>query len=198
MSLYVIEDHPLMRDAVVAVLRRLRPTEPVIGLTRFGELDAAVQQHGAPRLVCLDLTLPDATGISAVVLLKRRYPDASMVVYSGSPAAQMAEACVQAGANIYIEKSASPAALTVALHSLLTANADSDELETTTIHTFSKRQRQLIILLDQGLSNQDIAAGLHISEHTVKVHLWRLFRRLRVKSRTQLLHYLRGHGLLLG
>jgi DNA-binding NarL/FixJ family response regulator len=60
----------------------------------------------------------------------------------------------------------------------------------------SKRQKQLIVMLDRGLSNRDIAAELDISEHTVKVHLWRLFRRLDVKSRTQTLHFARQHGLL--
>jgi DNA-binding NarL/FixJ family response regulator len=51
-------------------------------------------------------------------------------------------------------------------------------------------------MLDQGMSNRDIATELDISEHTVKVHLWRLFRRLGVKSRTQTIHYARMHGLL--
>jgi DNA-binding NarL/FixJ family response regulator len=52
-------------------------------------------------------------------------------------------------------------------------------------------------MLDRGLSNRDIASELNISEHTVKVHLWRLFRRLGVKSRTQTLHFARTHGLLM-
>ena len=60
----------------------------------------------------------------------------------------------------------------------------------------SKRQKQLIVMLDEGLSNRDIAERLGISEHTVKVHLWRLFRRLGVKSRTQTLHFARMNGLL--
>ena len=60
----------------------------------------------------------------------------------------------------------------------------------------SKRQKQLIVMLDRGLSNREIADELGISEHTVKVHLWRLFRRLGVKSRTQTIHYARTHGML--
>ena len=59
-----------------------------------------------------------------------------------------------------------------------------------------QRQTQLIAMLDKGMSNRDIATELEISEHTVKVHLWRLFRRLGVKSRTQALHHARNHGLL--
>ena len=60
----------------------------------------------------------------------------------------------------------------------------------------SKRQKQLILMLDQGLSNRDIAEKLNISEHTVKVHFWRLFRRLGVNSRTQALHFARTNGWL--
>ena len=65
-----------------------------------------------------------------------------------------------------------------------------------TDNKLSKRQKQLIVMLDRGLSNREIADELGISEHTVKVHLWRLFRRLGVKSRTQTIHYARTHGLL--
>ena len=55
---------------------------------------------------------------------------------------------------------------------------------------------QLLVMLDRGLSNRDIAEQLQISEHTVKVHLWRLFRRLNVKSRSQASHLARTQGLL--
>ena len=77
------------------------------------------------------------------------------------------------------------------------ADATSDE-EVPGDTKLSKRQKQLILMLDRGLSNRDIATELSISEHTVKVHLWRLFRRLGVKSRTQTLHFARTHGLLMG
>ena len=60
----------------------------------------------------------------------------------------------------------------------------------------SKRQKQLLVMLDKGLSNRDIAEELQISEHTVKVHLWRLFRRLNVKSRSQASHLARTQGLV--
>jgi DNA-binding NarL/FixJ family response regulator len=54
----------------------------------------------------------------------------------------------------------------------------------------------LLIMLDRGLSNRDIADELKISEHTVKVHLWRLFRRMNVKSRSQASHLARTRGLV--
>ena len=81
---------------------------------------------------------------------------------------------------------------------MLNADLPADEEAGPATETkLSKRQKQLILMLDRGMSNRDIAAELDISEHTVKVHLWRLFRRLGVKSRTQTLHYARTHGLLM-
>jgi DNA-binding NarL/FixJ family response regulator len=198
MSIYVIDDHPLMRDAIVMVLRRLRPAESIVELERLDKLEAAVKQHGAPQLFCLDLKLPDVTGVSGVLSLKSIYPDVPIAVYSASPAADMEEACIEAGADTYIEKSVGSGELAAALKGLLQADAEGDEPIPAASGKLSKRQTQLIAMLDKGMSNRDIATELEISEHTVKVHLWRLFRRLGVKSRTQALHHARNHGLLGG
>jgi DNA-binding NarL/FixJ family response regulator len=196
MSIYVIDDHPLMRDAIVMVLRRLRPAETIVELERLDKLAAAVKQHGEPGLFCLDLKLPDTTGVSGVVAVKLAYPEVPIAVYSASPSADMEEACIEAGADTYIEKSAGSAELTAALRGLLMADTDAEEPVAAASNKLSKRQTQLIAMLDQGMSNRDIATELDISEHTVKVHLWRLFRRLGVKSRTQALHHARTNGLL--
>ena len=197
MTLYVIDDHPLMREAVVMLLRRLRPGADVVELDRLGGIDAAIRQHGAPDLITLDLKLPDTTGASGVHELKKLFPEAPLAVLSASPAVDAEEQCIEAGADIYIEKSAGAQEIGNALRALLSADGQFEELAPTD-NKLSKRQKQLIVMLDRGLSNREIADELGISEHTVKVHLWRLFRRLGVKSRTQTIHYARMHGLLGG
>ena len=195
MNLYVIDDHPLMREAVVMLMRRLRPGANVVELERMGGLDAAVRQHGTPDLICLDLKLPDTTGTSGVHEIKNLFPNTPLAVLSASPASDCEEVCIDAGADIYIEKSSGAGEIGNALRALLAADGQFEEL-TPTDNKLSKRQKQLIVMLDRGLSNRQIADELGISEHTVKVHLWRLFRRLGVKSRTQTIHYARVHGLL--
>jgi DNA-binding NarL/FixJ family response regulator len=113
------------------------------------------------------------------------------------PAGEAEETCIEAGADIYLEKSAPSNEISAAIQGLFAADTSADEETSVAGDTkLSKRQKQLIIMLDRGLSNRDIATELDISEHTVKVHLWRLFRRLGVKSRTQTLHFARSHGLL--
>ncbi|GAC1599239.1 MAG: response regulator transcription factor [Ramlibacter sp.] len=195
MSLYVIDDHPLMREVVVMLLRRLRPGANVVELDRVGAMEAAVQTHGMPDLICLDLKLPDTNGTSGVQQLKGRFPDTPLAVLSASPAADAEEQCIDAGADIYIEKSSGAGEIGNAIRALINADGEFEEL-TPADSKLSKRQKQLIVMLDRGLSNREIAEEIGISEHTVKVHLWRLFRRLGVKSRTQTIHYARTHGML--
>ena len=195
LNLYVIDDHPLMRDAVVMLLRRLRPDANVVELDRLGGVNAVVEQHGKPDLICLDLKLPDTTGTSGVHELRHLFPDTPLVVLSASPAADAEEMCVEAGADIYIEKSSGATEIGNALRALMNADGGFEELAPSDTK-LSKRQKQLIVMLDRGLSNREIAEELGISEHTVKVHLWRLFQRLGVKSRTQTIHHARTHGLL--
>jgi len=197
MSLYVIDDHPLVRQAIGMLLRRLRPASKVVELEKFSELQAAIIKNGAPELFVLDLLLPGVKGASAVSDIKSMYNEVPLVVLSAMPAGEAEETCIEAGADLYIEKSTGANEISAAIQGLFVADAATDE-EAPGDTKLSKRQKQLILMLDRGLSNRDIATELNISEHTVKVHLWRLFRRLGVKSRTQTLHFARTHGLLMG
>ena len=196
MSLYIIDDHPLVRQAIAMLLRRMRPAAKVVELEKFSELQAAIIKNGDPELFVLDLLLPGVKGTSAVREVKSMYSDIPLVVISSMPAGEAEETCIEAGADLYLEKSSPAAEISAAIQGLFAAESGDEETVVIGETKLSKRQKQLIVMLDRGLSNRDIAAELDISEHTVKVHLWRLFRRLDVKSRTQTLHFARQHGLL--
>jgi DNA-binding NarL/FixJ family response regulator len=200
MSLYVIDDHPLVRQAIGMLLRRIHPASKVVELDRYSELQAALIKNGEPELFVLDLLLPGIKGASAIGEIKGMYPSIPLVVFSAMPAGEAKEACLEAGADLYLEKTSSSNDISNAIQDLLNVEEEGED-ESTPITAgdtkLSKRQKQLILMLDRGLSNRDIAAELNISEHTVKVHLWRLFRRLGVKSRTQTLHFARSRGLLM-
>ena len=200
MSLYVIDDHPMVRQMIGMLLRRLRPASKVVELEKFSELQAALIKNGEPELFVLDLLLPGVKGATAISDVKKMYPEIPLVVLSAMPSGEARDACLEAGADLYIEKSTDTAEISQAIHDILKSDDDEAYADAVVIGDIklSKRQKQLILMLDRGLSNRDIAAELNISEHTVKVHLWRLFRRLGVKSRTQTLHFARTHGLLMG
>ena len=199
MNIYVVDDHPMMREAVAMVLRRLRPGRNIVELERLGKLRPAVSAHGHPALITLDLNLPDTKGVSGVLEARDLFPSVPLAVYSASPADEMEDECLQSGADIYIDKAAGVTKLSNALKGLFQADPDVQALPTTNSVaglSLSKRQTQLLACLERGLNNREIAGQLDISEHTVKVHLWRLFRKIDVNSRTQALFFARTHGLI--
>jgi len=163
MTVYVIDDHPLMRDALTMLVQRVRPGLKVVSVAKLSSLEATVERQGTPELICLDLKLPDTLGLSGVHAVKAKFPDVPLVVVTGSEASECEAACLEAGANLFLEKASPPNTIIEGLRTFL---------------------------------NKDIADKLTISEHTVKVHFWRLFRRLGVNSRTQALHFARTNGWL--
>lgn len=195
MSLFIIEDHPLYREALAALIKRIKPGETVVELDRIGGIPAAVQQHGAPDAVCLDLTLSDSLGISGIREIKHHYPNAVLIVISEQSFEEVGNRCMEAGAATYLCKQTPSKDILLRMRALLLPE-DAQEKEKFSSGRLSKRQIQLLAAIDKGLSNRDIADQLGISEHTVKVHLWRLFRRLDVKSRTQAIHVARAHGMI--
>ena len=198
MTVYVIDDHPLMRDALTMLVQRVRPGLKVVSVAKLSSLEATVERQGTPELICLDLKLPDTLGLSGVHAVKAKFPDVPLVVVTGSEASECEAACLEAGANLFLEKASPTNAIIEGLRTFLPSPKEEVAAEGTVAAPtkLSKRQKQLILMLDQGLSNKDIADKLTISEHTVKVHFWRLFRRLGVNSRTQALHFARTNGWL--
>ena len=194
MRIFVIDDHPLMREAVVMLIRRLHTKASIIELDRLAGIGPAVDEHGMPDVICLDLKLPDTHGVSGVREVRHLFPEVPILVLSAAPAQDYQELSLEAGADIYIEKSAGATEISKVLKTFLDDGADPESI--TEPEKLSRRQKQLLVMLDKGMSNRDIAAELQISEHTVKVHLWRLFRRLNVKSRSQASHLARTQGLL--
>ncbi|PUE45176.1 DNA-binding response regulator [Limnohabitans sp. 2KL-1] len=199
MTVYVIDDHPLMRDALTMLVHRVKPGLKIIPIPKLNVVESTVEKNGPAELFCLDLQLPDTLGISGVQVLKAKFPNVPLAVITSSSASEFEDRCMEAGADAFIEKSNSPAQIIAALRTLLVSEEDAATEDAATPSgptKLSKRQKQLILMLDQGLSNRDIADKLEISEHTVKVHFWRLFRRLGVNSRTQALHFARTNGWL--
>lgn len=197
MSIFVIDEHPLTREGLVALVHRASPNAVTAELAGLAGLEAAVLQHGQPELVCMDLQLVGETGISGLWRLRQQVPDSAVMVFTAAPAQDYESAALEAGADIFLQKSASTQELCNALRTLMADASNPAEGEAPAApEKLSKRQKQLLVLLDKGKSNRDIAELLKISEHTVKVHLWRLFRRLNVKSRSQASHLARINGLL--
>ncbi len=194
MSIFVIDQHPLMREAIASMIRRLSPSVTVIELDGFAAVAPAIAAHGAPELVCAEIIWQGSPCIFAVQELRQQFADIPLIVLTSAPAHAFEKLALGAGASGYVSKCANAVEISNVLRGFLIGQPGSALVAP--IEKLSKRQKQLLILIDKGMSNRDIAESLQISEHTVKVHLWRLFRRINVKSRSQASHLARTQGLL--
>lgn len=204
MKALVVDDHPLIQEAVGNVLRRLEPSVQVDFASdcEHGlELAAAV---GEPDLVLLDLTLPGISGIPALKLWRARFPSVPVIVVSASADQLTVLAAMDAGAAGFISKSSSNEVMQNAVRLVLgggkylpmealKACGDAAEiplrargarLSTATLG-LTGRQTEVLRLIACGASNKVICRELGLAERTVKAHVTAVFRALKVSSRTQ-------------
>lgn len=192
-TVLVVEDQPLMRMALGFAIRRRSPQAVVFEVDRLAELKRQYVDGFSPDLVCLDLRLPDATGMMALREVRKLYPDLPVIVFSANSAADVAHMAIELGASAYIEKSAYSSELENELGRYLTA----DPAPAGDRPVLTERQIELLSMLNSGMSNRTVSEALGISENTVKVHLWRLYKRLNVGSRAQATRMARSLGMLI-
>lgn len=77
----------------------------IVEMDRVSMALQAVQQHGMPSLIAMNLKLPDNTDTEGVATLQKHFPDAHLIVLSGALAAEYEVPCIEAGADVYIQKS---------------------------------------------------------------------------------------------
>lgn len=190
MLVLVVEDHPLVRSALQSILKLLDPRGVCAQADRLAVVPRIISEYGKPDLVILDLTLPDGRGAATLKEIQRMVPGVPIVVLSGSAESDYGGLATDLGAAAYIEKSVGMPELLKQLSPYVKAGNEQPPSDI----KLSGRQKQLLQLMNDGLSNRDISDRLGISEHTVKVHLWRLYKRLNVRSRSQASHVARSMG----
>lgn len=201
MTIYVLENHPLMSQAITFLLRRINPTKNVVEVHTFSKLQELMLINGRPEAFIIEPLMMGINGTSGIEQIKNNYPIIPLIMFSSLPSEEAKKSCIQAGADLYIEKTTALKDVFKLIHDQLDWLG---ELKVDQTHTassegmlkLSKRQKQLLLLVDAGLSNDDIATKLEISAHTVKVHLWRFYKKLGISSRTQLIKFSRDNGYL--
>lgn len=168
--LLLIDDHPLVQVALEAALA----SAPIpLSLTAVDSETAAFQalQQKMPQLVILDISLPDSNGLEMLKLLKRRFPDLPVLIYSAQTERLYMQMAQAAGAAGYIVKSQSmPQLLSAILAVLGGKTVFAADISAAGALPLTGKEQQVLSLLAQGLSNLQIAQQLHISNKTVSTH----------------------------
>jgi DNA-binding NarL/FixJ family response regulator len=182
--IWIIDNQPIVRAALKRMIGLMMPLAIVVDFDRLSQMKQHESIGGVPNLIISDLKLPDAYGISAVREINAQFSDAFLIIFSSIEGAHQSDLCLEFGAVDYFEK-------TIRIDDLYLKIVEFSKLlgEDGAFHIapikFSRRQKDLLPLLMRGKSNREISEELMISEHTVKVHLYRLYQRMNVKSRLE-------------
>jgi len=222
MRVLVIDDHPLIIEAITAAIGALEP-DVVIDTASSVEESAARAADATVDLVLLDLTLPGLRGLDALAAVKGVLPAAPIVIFSATHDPETITRALRSGAKGFIPKTSSHQVLLQALKLVLSGGTyvPPDILTTTgagggagtapsaaasesgsgsgrtgpdaAVASLTERQRQIAELLAQGLTTKEICRRLNISPNTVKTHVASIFRALGVSNRAQIVAVTHSH-----
>ena len=206
MKILVIDDHPLIVDALVQLLPQLDPGLAVLSAGDPTQAMEVLDNEPDIALVLLDLSLPGARGLDFLADLKLDYPGVPIAVLSATHDRATVLAALGAGAQGFIPKSANAEKLLDAIRFVLDGGVylpiDTPDMPATDgVHIESgalgltARQTDVLKLLVQGKPNKLICRDLTLSEGTVKVHVSAILKALRVHTRTEAIAVLASRGI---
>lgn len=214
--LLLVDDHDVVRTGLRMLLES-QPDLQIVGEAASGQagLQSAIALR--PDVIVMDITLPDLSGIEATRQVKEYLPAAQVVILTIHEDEQYFFEALKAGAAGYVPKRAAPEDLINAIraaHSgemyiyptlaralvsdyLTRAHSENPEQDAQdTIGELTPREQEVLALLADGQSNDDIAARLEISRHTVARHRENLMRKLGLHNRSDLVKYAIRKGLI--
>jgi len=202
------DDHAVVRGGIRALLEHEDGLE-VIGEANDGAEAVDMARALTPDVILLDLAMPQKTGIEAIEEIKSERPDARILVLTSYADDDKVFAAIKAGAMGYLLKQTTPLELFQAvrdvyngessLHPTIARKLIRELNRPTTLppvdEPLTDREVEVLIFVARGLSNQEIADRLVISERTVRTHVSNILSKLHLANRTQAALYALKEGL---
>jgi len=210
----VADDQTVVREGIVMLLGLL-PGIEVVGAAGDGDEAVKLVAELAPDVVLMDLRMPRCDGVEATRRIRAEYPGTQVVVLTTFGDDESLFPALRAGARGYLTKDAGGDEIVRAVHNVLSGDAGlSPSIQRRLLERLSEpepqsaaatdeppdgltaREIEVLVLIADGLSNQEIARRLHVSTATVKTHINNLFAKTGLKDRAQAVRYAYGKGLV--
>ena len=205
LSVLLVDDHAVVRQGLRAYLE-LQPGIDVCAEAADARQAAALAQRWQPDIALVDLVMPDEDGIEATRRIRACSPDTRVVVLTSSLSPEPVQLALQAGACGYQLKEIGGVELLdslwraargeIVVHPRLRPALASAASAEDPCAALSAREREVLLLLAEGLSNLQVAERLSIGEATVKTHVGNLLGKLGLADRTQAAIWAWRHGLV--
>jgi DNA-binding NarL/FixJ family response regulator len=200
----IADDHGVVRSGLAQLLSTFADVE-LVGEAADGEAAVVLCAREHPDVVLMDLEMPRMDGIEATKRIKAEQPGVAVVVLTSFSDRERILQAIDAGAAGYLLKDVQPAELARAIEAAARGDAPLDPRAARTIlgdrraappgAELSDREREVLVLVAEGLPNKLIARRLDISEKTVKAHLTSVYRQIGVTDRTQAALWAERNGL---
>lgn len=193
----IVDDHPVVTDGLTSALRHMPDIEVAWTAASLKDARRALTTDGDVDVVLLDVRLPDGSGLELLSGLRNSTP--AYLVLSSWDRPQYAAAAFRRGAAGYLLKVAPLADIVAAIHSAATGGLAFDARQLAslrTTRTLTGRELEVVQLVADGFSNDEISARLGIARKTVEAYLTRLFERWSFTTRTELALWAEREGWL--
>lgn len=198
-TILLIDDHPMLRNGVKQLIE-LDDRLQVVAEAGNGTQGVALAEEHDPDLILLDLNMPGMNGLDTLVQLRTIELSGRIVVFSVSNHEDDVVNALKRGADGYLLKDMEPEELLKSLHQaaagqmvlsetltnvLVASLRENRPAEERDIEQLTRRERDILKLITQGMTNKAIARKLSITESTVKVHVKHLLKKMKLKSRVE-------------
>ena len=197
-TIIIADDHPLFRGALGQALGSAEGGPRIIEAADFDSARRAAAAHPDADLMLLDLSMPGASGLTGLMMMRAEHQNIPIAVISASDDTTTIRRALELGASAFISKSSGIDEIRQAIDTVLEGgfwtppgfDADREhdpEIETliTRLKTLTPQQTRVLGMIGEGLLNKQIAYELGVSEATIKAHVSAILLKLNVDSRTQ-------------
>jgi two-component system, NarL family, nitrate/nitrite response regulator NarL len=203
----IADDHPHARQAITEMLED-DLSFTIVGQAKNGKEAIELSKQLLPDIILMDIEMPVMSGLEATKIIKESSPFMKIIILSVSDNVADLFTAILYGAQGYLLKNMDPDDWLAYLHSVVEGSSEAtrdlagkllyqfrekDLQHSTTLPTLTPREKEILLLIAEGITNKQIAEQLFIAENTVKNHTKNLLEKLKLENRVQLASYAIKH-----